>query len=98
MARTKRQARLTFNPLPTSSPTSSPAAQQHEERSYANVEYEGSPRKSKRRRVAAEEEGKEEGEICHLVIFGIAMEVATRVARGEMLCVTYLEGTSNNLQ
>jgi hypothetical protein len=98
MARAKRQARLTFNPLPTSSATSSPEVQEHGERSYANVDYEGSPRKSKRRRVAAEEESDEEGEICHLVIFGIAMEAATRVARDEMLCVTYLEGTSNNLQ
>ena len=54
MGRTKRQARLAFNPLPTSSPSSSAAVKENGQRSYANVGYEGSQHQSKRRRVMNE--------------------------------------------
>jgi hypothetical protein len=62
MGRNKRQARLAFNPLPTSSPTNSTAIKENGQRSYANVGYEGSQRQSKRRRVANEDVGDNEGE------------------------------------
>jgi hypothetical protein len=61
MGRTKRQARLAFNPLPTSSSPSASAVKEDGWISYANVGYEGLQRKSKRRRVDNHED--DEGKI-----------------------------------
>ncbi|KIW00029.1 uncharacterized protein PV09_08381 [Verruconis gallopava] len=51
MARTKRQARLAFSPVHTSSPSNSHAIQEHGQRKYAKVSYEGSQHDKKRRRL-----------------------------------------------
>jgi hypothetical protein len=51
MGRSKKQTRIAFNPLPTSSPTTSAIIKEYGQRNYAAVGLEGSQRLAKRSRV-----------------------------------------------